>query len=90
MSGDQDFVRHIPVREAPILSYAAEREALTARPEIIGYSVCCPSCHEPVQAPNSLIGLCIWRADELRTYPTAACAKCGLVFAVGTPEEAGR
>lgn len=59
------------------------------RVEIVGYNVFCPRCTERLPAPNSLIGLCIWSAAELRDYPRAFCAPCDLAFTVGQPEKDG-
>lgn len=59
--------------------------ARVGRVEIIGYGVLCPRCGGYIPAPNSLIGLCIWSAEELRDYPRAFCAACDLAFAVGQP-----
>ena len=60
----------------------------TVRPVVVGWNIACPKCSALVPAPNSLIGLCIWSAEELRDYPRAWCERCQLSFLVGQPDRA--
>lgn len=57
------------------------------RVEMVGWNVRCPRCAGRIPAPNSLLGLCIWSAKELRDYPRVWCAACDLVFAIPSVKE---
>ena len=59
------------------------------RVEVVGWNLFCPQCQSRIPAPNSLLGLCIWSAEELRDYPRAFCSFCDLSFTVGQPPKDG-
>lgn len=62
----------------------------TAQPVVVGYTVPCIQCHEPIVAPETLLARTMWMPDELARHRRAYCPACDVGFPIAPVEEGYR
>lgn len=54
----------------------------SAQPVVVGYTVACPQCQEPIIAPETLIDRTMWLPAELAEHRRAYCPRCDRGFPI--------